>query len=299
MPTDSPRPIAPGKKPSWIRVRWTDAPAVEQTRASLLRHSLNTVCESAQCPNLGACWAQGHATVMLLGAHCTRNCRFCGVSAQPPEAVDADEPRRVAAAIAASPLRHVVLTSVTRDDLVDGGAAHWAATIRAVREAAPGVTIEALIPDFGGQRSALQTVAAERPDILGHNLETVPRLYPEIRSGACYARSLDVLRGAADCGLVVKTSLMLGLGETEPEVVQTLRDARAAGTRIAFLGQYLQPTPAHAPVVAFIPPEAFDALRRKVLELGFETVRAAPLLRSSTPPGVADAAPVANAPVAT
>jgi lipoic acid synthetase len=182
-----------------------------------------------------------------------------------------------------------VLTSVTRDDLPDGGASHWAATLRAVRAAAPTVSIEALVPDFGGSPESLRTVFEARPDVFGHNLETVPRLYPVVRSGADYARSLDVLRAAAAFGLVTKTSLMLGLGETDDEVLETLRDARGVGVSIAFLGQYLPPSADHAPVLRYVSPDGFNALRARALELGFDTVRAAPLLRSSTPPGVADA----------
>lgn len=225
---------------------------------------------------------------MILGDLCTRGCRFCGVTARCPAPPDPDEPRRVAEAVAESGLRHVVLTSVTRDDLPDGGAAHWVATLRAVRAAAPSVSLEALVPDFGGDAPALRAVCEARPDIFGHNLETVPRLYPLVRSGASYVRSLGVLRTAADLGLLTKTSVMLGLGETDDEVLRTLRDARAVGVRIAFLGQYLQPSAEHAPVLRYVAPAEFVEFRDRALTLGFDTVRAAPLLRSSTPPGVAD-----------
>lgn len=276
-------------RPAWIRARCGVSTDIDNTREILRRHALHTVCESAQCPNLGACWAQRHATVMILGDECTRGCRFCGVTACKPRPPDPDEPRRVAAAVAESGLRHIVLTSVTRDDLPDGGSAHWAATLRAVRAACPEASIEALIPDFAGDAAALRAVFEARPDILGHNLETVPRLYPLVRSGADYGRSLDVLRAANAFGLVAKTSLMLGLGETDAEVLATLGDARSVGVRIVFLGQYLQPSPRHAPVLRYVSPADFAALREQAQALGFETVRAAPLLRSSTPPGVADA----------
>ncbi len=276
-------------KPFWIRARLSTGPDFAATQALIHRHGLHTVCESALCPNRGACWSRRHATVMILGDKCTRGCRFCGVTAKRPEPPDPDEPRRVGEAVAESGLRHVVLTSVTRDDLPDGGAAHWVATIEAVRHHAPQATLEVLIPDFRGQRDEILAVCATRPDILGHNLETVPRLYPLVRSGAGYRRSLEVLRIAAEDGCLAKTSLMLGLGETDDEVIDALRDAREAGVRIVFLGQYLQPTPAHAPVLRYVSPAEFHALRERALGLGFDSVRAAPLLRSSTPPGVADA----------
>lgn len=278
----------PLPKPAWIRARCGSDASLDTTRGILRRHALHTVCESALCPNLGACWSLGHVTLMILGDLCTRGCAFCGVTARCPQLPDPGEPDRVAAAVAESGLRHVVLTSVTRDDLPDGGAAHWATTLRAVRANNPDVTIEALVPDFGGDASAVRTVCEAHPDVFAHNLETVPRLYPAIRTGADYPRSLEVLRLAAGFGLPTKTSLMLGLGETDGEVLATLRDARAAGVRIAFLGQYLQPSPRHAPVARYVPPEAFATLRQQALALGFDTVRAAPLLRSSTPPGVAD-----------
>lgn len=271
------------RRPDWLRARCGDAAALDAVRLRLRALGLHTVCESAQCPNLGHCWTHGHATVLLLGDRCTRGCRFCGIEARRPLPPDPAEPGRLAALLAAAPLRHVVLTSVTRDDLPDGGAAHWVATLRAIRARAPHLTLEALVPDFAGDPAALRTVAEARPDILAHNLETVPRLYPTIRLGADYVRSLSLLRQATAFGLATKTSLMVGLGETDDELLATLADARAAGVSIAYLGQYLAPTPAHAPVRRYVSPEEFDRLRDRALALGFSTVRAAPLLRSSFP----------------
>ncbi|MCL1856946.1 MAG: lipoyl synthase [Kiritimatiellaeota bacterium] len=269
-------------------VRAIDPALLAETQAQLRRQGLHSVCEGAQCPNIGECWARGHLTLMILGDRCTRGCRFCGITAKTPSPPDPDEPRRVAEAVTQMGMRHVVITSVTRDDLPDGGAAHWEATICAIRKAAPNVTLETLVPDFGGDTAAWHRIAAARPDILGHNLETVPRLYPAVRKGADYARSLRLLAFFADKGLTAKTSLMAGLGETDDELLAALADARAAGASIAFLGQYLSPTRYHEPVRRTLAPADFHRLRAAALALGFASVRAAPLLRSSTPPGVAD-----------
>jgi len=232
---------------------------------------------------------------MILGDLCTRGCRFCGVVAKMPLPPDEDEPRRVAEAVRDASLHHVVITSVTRDDLPDGGATHWAKTIRAIQEdvalrsARVGhretrcPTLEILIPDFKGDVQSMRIVADARPDIVGHNLETVPRLYPSIRCGADYRRSLAVLQNYSQWGFTTKTSLMLGLGETDGEVLETLRDARQAGVSVAYLGQYLAPTSAHSPVRRHVTPDEFDALRDQALSLGFAMVRAEPLLRSSSP----------------
>lgn len=273
------RPLA--RKPPWLRVRVGGGGEFAATVARLRGHRLHTVCEEARCPNLGHCWSRGRATVLILGRQCTRACRFCHVERQAPLPPDDDEPERVARAVVESGLREVVLTSVTRDDLPDGGAARWAATIAAVRAAAPEVLIEVLVPDFQGDRAAVARVMAAGPDVFGHNLETVPRLYPSARPEAVYARSLAVLRQAAQASLAVKTSLMLGMGESEEEVLATLAEARAAGVEIVYLGQYLQPTPRHLPVAEYVTPETFARLGEAARALGFGFVASAPLVRSS------------------
>ena len=276
------KPHAPdGPRPAWLTLRVRGGEGLAATRARLQSLGLNTVCVSAACPNLCHCWGRGHATVLILGPECTRHCRFCNVSKGAPAVPDADEPRRVAQAVAQSGLGEVVVTSVTRDDLPDGGARHWAETVRAIRAAAPRVRIEVLVPDFGGDAAAVDTVLAARPDVFGHNLETVPRLYPAVRPEADYARSLRVLRHAAAAGATVKTSLMLGLGETDDEIYRALSDARAAGARIVYMGQYLRPSPSHLPVAGYLEPEHFAALGRAARDLGFEEVVSAPFVRSS------------------
>jgi lipoic acid synthetase len=247
----------------------------------LRAYGLHTVCEEAFCPNLGRCWKHGRATIMLLGDRCTRGCRFCNVDKHSVLPPDPDEPARVAAAVSETGLKEVVLTSVTRDDLPDGGAAHWAQTIEAVHAAVPGILVEVLVPDFNGTPDDIATVVHARPDVFGHNLETVPRLYPLARPQADYARSLAVLRQAAEAGMIVKTSLMLGLGETLAEIEQTLRDARSAGCDIFYAGQYLQPSPRHLPVERYVEPSEFDRLREAAMALGFGYVASAPLVRSS------------------
>ncbi len=268
-------------KPPWIRVRAAPGEALAGLRTRLRGLGLHTVCEAALCPNLGHCWSHGRATILILGDRCTRGCRFCNVDRRPVQPPAADEPARVARAVQASGLREVVLTSVTRDDLPDGGAALWAETIRAVQAAAPEVQIEVLVPDFGGNRAALDVVCDTRPAVFGHNLETVPRLYPEVRPEADYARSLALLEHAAGRGLITKTSLMLGLGETFPEVLEVLRAARGAGVRIAYFGQYLQPSPRHCPVARYLEPAEFERLKAAAQALGFDFVASAPLVRSS------------------
>ncbi len=270
-----------GPRPDWLKIRVRCDGEISATRKRLQSLGLNTVCASAACPNICHCWRHGHATILILGPECTRHCRFCNVSKGAPVPPDPDEPRRVAQAVRDSGLSEVVVTSVTRDDLPDGGAAHWAATVGAIRAAAPGVRIEVLVPDFQGNAKALKTVFATRPDTFGHNLETVPRLYSAVRPEADYARSLAVLHAAAEAGLTVKTSLMLGLGETDDEIFRTLADARAAGTSIVFMGQYLRPSPRHVPVAGYLSPEHFAALGEAAKSLGFAAVESAPFVRSS------------------
>lgn len=269
------------RKPPWIRVRVSQNGDYAETRARLRKHGLHTVCEEAACPNVGTCWACGRATIMILGDRCTRGCRFCTVDKRPVAAPDLSEPTRVAEAVRESGLREVVITSVTRDDLPDGGAALWAETVRRIRERAPGVLVEVLVPDFQGDTTALDTVLATRPDVFGHNLETVPRLYATARPQADYRRSLAVLARAAAADLVVKTSLMLGMGETEEECATVLADARRAGATIFFAGQYLRPTLRHLPIAQYVTPEAFDRLQHAAINAGFAFASCAPLVRSS------------------
>lgn len=242
---------------------------------------LHTVCEEALCPNQGHCWDRGHATFLILGDLCTRGCAFCNVTARKPAPPDPDEPRRVADAIGNLKLREIVLTSVTRDDLPDGGAAIWAETILTVRNAAPHATIEVLVPDFGGNEAAQNAVFAARPNVFGHNLETVPSLYAKVRSLADYRRSLELLRRATKANLLTKTALMLGIGESIEEVRVTMHDARDTGCSILFLGQYLQPSRKHHPVIRYVEPKEFDELRDAALAMGFAVVESAPLVRSS------------------
>jgi lipoic acid synthetase len=244
---------------------------------------LHTVCQEANCPNQFECFSARTATFLILGATCTRNCRFCNIVDGLPGPVDADEPRRVAEAAATMNLRYVVVTSVTRDDLEDGGADHFAATIGALREKIPGVQVEVLIPDFQGDPSSLERVLAARPDVLNHNVETVRRLYPDVRPQADYERSLELLARVTtiDRSIPAKSGIMLGLGETEAEVRQTIADVYRTGCRMLTIGQYLQPTPQHLPVVDFIPPEAFDRWRQFAVNIGFEKVASGPFVRSS------------------
>jgi lipoyl synthase len=270
-------------KPPWLRVRFPSGPQYERTRRLLRKGRLHTVCQEACCPNMFECFARRTATFLILGGHCTRACTFCAVKGGPPAPPDPDEPRRVARAAADMQLGYVVVTSVTRDDLPDGGAAHFAATIAALRKRIPGVRVEVLVPDFQGDREALAVVLAAKPDVLNHNVETVPRLYPEVRPQARYGRSLRLLRNAAEQAprIPTKSGLMLGLGETDDEIRQVLADLRRARCRILTLGQYLQPTAAHHPVARFVPPETFDAWRQAALAMGFAQVASAPFVRSS------------------
>lgn len=271
------------RKPAWIRVKAPTHPVYFETRALMRENKLVTVCEEAACPNIGECWSQRHATMMILGETCTRACSFCNVATGLPGPVDADEPRRVGDAVARLALRHVVVTSVDRDDLPDGGAGHFAATIRAIRESAPGTTIEVLTPDFLRKDGALEIVVEARPDVFNHNLETVPRLYPSIRPGARYFASLQLLARAKalDPNLFTKSGLMVGLGEERSEIHQVMDDLRAAEVDFITLGQYLQPTVKHAPVAHFATPEEFDAYAGAARGKGFLMVASSPLTRSS------------------
>ena len=271
------------RRPAWLRAPAPAGEGYREVRALVDQLGLHTVCQSAACPNLGDCWNQRTATFLLLGGVCTRRCRFCAVSQGIPQPLDHDEPQRVAQAVAALELRYAVLTSVTRDDLPDGGAAQFALTARAIRDRVPGCRVEVLVPDFQGSREALQTVLEAAPDVLNHNLETVPRLYPQVRPGASYERSLALLAGASEIRpqSVTKSGLMLGLGESPEEVLAVMRDLRACSVSLLTLGQYLQPSPLHLPVSRFLPPEEFNDLARSGRDMGFAHVEAGPLVRSS------------------
>lgn len=272
------------RKPAWIRVKAPTHPVYHETRALMRENRLVTVCEEAACPNIGECWSQRHATMMIMGATCTRACSFCNVATGMPEPLDAGEPGRVADAVAKLGLRHVVVTSVDRDDLSDGGAGHFARTILAIRAAAPGTTIEVLTPDFLRKPdAALARVVEARPDVFNHNLETVPRLYPAIRPGARYYQSLRLLDRVKqlDPSIFTKSGLMVGLGETRAEVGQVMDDLRSAEVDFLTIGQYLQPTVKHAAVDRFVPPEEFEDHARMARGKGFLLVSATPLTRSS------------------
>ncbi len=272
------------RKPPWLRVRAPGSPGYNQTRAIVREHDLTTVCEEAGCPNIGECWSKSHATMMIMGGTCTRACAFCNVATGLPGPLDPTEPARVGAAVAAMGLKHVVITSVDRDDLADGGAAHFAATVRAIRAAAAGVTVEILTPDFLRKPiAAAEQVIDARADVFNHNLETVPRLYLSIRPGARYYHSLRLLERAKEraSDLFTKSGLMVGLGETRPEVMQVMDDMRSAGVDFITIGQYLQPTRKHAAVDRFVDPEEFGALETIARSKGFLMVSASPLTRSS------------------
>ena len=271
------------RKPDWIRVKAPVSPGYMETRKLMRRLNLATVCEEAACPNIGECWGKRHATVLILGDTCTRACTFCNVRTGRPAAIDPSEPARVGAAIAELGLSHVVVTSVDRDDLADGGAAHFAATIAAIRRKAPATTVEVLTPDFLRKEGALDIVMAARPDVFNHNLETVPSLYREIRPGARYDHSLRLLERAKalDEAVFTKSGIMVGIGETTAEVLALIDDLRAAQVDFLTIGQYLQPTRKHAAIDRFVLPEEFDALRGAGEAKGFLLVAASPLTRSS------------------
>jgi len=272
------------KKPSWIKVRLPSDPVFWSTKALVSDLKLHTVCEEAQCPNRWECWSQGTATFMIAGDRCTRACGFCAVKTAKPFALEADEPARVAEATKRMKLKHVVITAVARDDVADGGAQHFAETILAVREVNPGIVIEILVPDFNGKDDALKVVMDVRPEIFNHNLETVERLTPLVRSRAKYTRSLDVLKAAKTMGgerVATKSGIMLGLGETEAEIFQVMDDLREHGVTVLTMGQYLRPSTKHLPVVDYIRPEKFDEYKTVAVGKGFRHVASGPLVRSS------------------
>jgi len=268
-------------RPPWMKIRIRTGENYRRLRDLVREQRLHTVCQEARCPNIYECWERRSATIMILGNICTRSCGFCAVRTGRPPFLDEREPHRAARAVKAMGLRHCVITSVNRDELPDGGAAIWAETIRQVHRQAPGCSVEVLIPDFQGDRDALQQVINAGPEILGHNLETVPRLYRRVRPQAQYQQSLEVLRYTRAQGLVVKSGIMVGLGEEPDEVLALMADVAAAGCQIFTIGQYLQPTKDHLPVDRFVHPEEFDHYREEGLRLGFEVVEAGPLVRSS------------------
>ena len=271
------------RKPAWIRVKAPTSPVYAETRKLMRDNKLHTVCEEAACPNIGECWAQKHATMMILGDTCTRACTFCNIKTGLPNLLDPHEPQRVADAVAKLALKHVVITSVDRDDLPDGGAGHFAAVIRNIRASSPGTTIEVLTPDFLRKDGAAEIVVAAKPDVYNHNLETVPRLYAEVRPGARYFNSLRLLDSVKklDPSLFTKSGLMVGLGETKDEIYQVMDDLRAAGVDFLTIGQYLQPTPKHHVIERFVTPEEFKAYETMAYGKGFLMVSASPLTRSS------------------
>jgi len=289
MPTIQSLPVigsgAPqdGRKPAWLKVRAPGGPTYLRVRRLVQERNLHTVCEEAHCPNIGECWEDATATFMILGDVCTRNCGYCAVAHGRPTWEDREEPERIGRAVGDMSLDYAVLTSVNRDDLADGGAAHWAATIRAVRRHAPGCRVEALIPDFQGQAASLAAVIEAAPDVLNHNTETVPRLYPIARHGGRYARTLELFRRARALApaLPTKSGIMLGLGETRDELLATMRDLRAVDVSLLTLGQYLRPSASHLPVAKYYRPEEFQELEAAGREVGFAHVESGPLVRSS------------------
>ena len=271
------------KRPDWLRVKAPVSQGYQETRDIVREHNLVTVCEEASCPNIGECWQKKHATMMILGSVCTRACAFCNVATGKPDKLDLFEPYRVASAVATLGLTHVVITSVDRDDLADGGAQHFAETITAIRDKSPGTTIEILTPDFLRKDGALEVVVAAKPDVFNHNLETVPRLYPTVRPGSRYFASLKLLDDVKklDASIFTKSGIMVGLGETDEEITQVMDDMRSADVDFMTIGQYLQPTPKHHPLERFWAPDEFDRLSRLGTAKGFLLISSSPLTRSS------------------
>jgi lipoic acid synthetase len=269
------------KKPSWLRVKLPTGENYRKVRSLVDEHKLHTICESGSCPNMGECWGEGTATFMILGNICTRSCGFCAVNTGRPENVDIYEPGKVAQSVKIMGVKHAVITSVDRDDLKDGGSEIWAQTVRAIRQQSPGTTLETLIPDFAGQWENLQKIIEVAPEIVSHNLETVRRLTKAVRIQAKYDRSLEVLFRLKKGGMRTKSGVMLGLGETDEEIIETMEDLRTVDVDILTLGQYLQPTPKHLPIAEFVTPERFEKYRELGLSMGFRYVESGPLVRSS------------------
>lgn len=273
--------ISPRRKPDWLKTRIPSGKEYLQVKEIIQRHQLHTICTSGLCPNISECWGRGTATFMILGEICTRSCRFCATKTGRPLPVDPQEPLRVAQSVKLMNLRHCVITSVDRDDLPDGGAMHWCETIRKIKQLNPETTIEALIPDFKGKEEHILLVIDSNPEVISHNLETVRRLTPIVRSASSYDRSLQVIRIIASSGKIAKSGIMVGLGETDEEVLQTMDDLLAAGCKVMTIGQYLQPTRKHLPVSRYVSPEQFDQWREIGLKKGFRAVESKPLVRSS------------------
>ncbi len=269
------------QKPDWLKIKVPLGTNYKLVNEIVKTHHLHTICTSGKCPNLAECWGNGTATLMILGNICTRACKFCAVKTGRPLPVDEQEPENVALSVKRLSLKHVVLTSVDRDDLEDGGARIWAETIRKIKEISPEITIETLIPDFDGREKDIQTVLEAVPEVISHNLETIRRLTPQIRSRAKYDRSLQVLKYLSDNGIIAKSGLMVGIGETFEEVLETMDDMLKNGVTILTIGQYLQPSPKHLPVEEYVKPEIFEEYRKIGLEKGFKFVESAPLVRSS------------------
>lgn len=269
------------RKPNWLKINLQNSPRYAQVSQIVREHSLNTICGSGKCPNMSECWSRGTATFMILGEICTRSCRFCATATGRPFAPDEAEPMRVAESVRIMGLKHAVITSVTRDDLSDGGAKEWAMTVECVRQENPNTTIELLIPDMKCQWQDVDTILAAGADIVGHNIETVERLTPEVRSAAQYKTSLEVIKYISQHGAKAKSGIMVGLGESDSEVEQALRDLHEAGCSIVTIGQYLQPSKEHLPVVRYVTPEEFDNYKKLALGIGFDYVASGPLVRSS------------------
>lgn len=269
------------KKPKWLRVKLPTGENYKKVRSLVDEHKLHTICESGSCPNMGECWGEGTATFMILGNICTRSCGFCAVKTGRPDEVDEFEPGKVAHSVKTMGIKHAVITSVDRDDLKDGGAGIWVQTVKAIRHQSHGTTMETLIPDFAGKWENLEQIIGVAPEIVSHNLETVRRLTKQVRIQAKYDRSLEVLFRLKKGGMRTKSGVMLGLGETDEEIIETMQDLRAVGVDILTLGQYLQPTPKHLPIVEFVPPERFEKYEKLGLEMGFRFVESGPLVRSS------------------
>lgn len=278
METEKPKKIS---KPKWLRVKLPTGESYRKVRSLVSEHKLHTICESGNCPNMGECWGAGTATFMILGNICTRSCGFCNVSTGRPLPADLKEPARVANSIKLMKVKHGVITSVDRDDLKDGGSIIWAETVKAVREASPTTTMETLIPDFAGKWENLQRIIDVAPEIVSHNIETVRRLTKEVRIQAKYDRSLEVLRRLKKGGMKTKSGIMLGLGESEEEVIESMQDLRSVHVDVLTIGQYLQPTAKHLPVMDFITPEKFKDYKEIGLKMGFRFVESGPLVRSS------------------
>jgi lipoyl synthase len=269
------------RKPEWLKIKLPKGTNFTQVKRIVARYNLHTICTSGKCPNMGECWAAGTATLMILGEICTRSCKFCATQTGKPLPVDTSEPINVAKSIKIMGLKHAVITSVDRDDLPDKGVGHWAKTIKEIKKMNPGITMEVLIPDFDGDPELIKLIVNANPDIISHNLETVRRLTPLVRSRAKYDLSLRVLKSIAEAGIVSKSGIMVGLGETREEVVETMDDLLSVGCQIFTIGQYLQPTKSHLPVEEYVHPDVFEEYRKIGLEKGFRIVESAPLVRSS------------------